>query len=250
MIKLIEIQKRYSIKLALNKVTLSIEKNSIYCLLGKNGAGKTTLINILANLIEPTEGRVLINNLNYSEGSIKIKKDIGVMCEANYLIEELSGFEYLSFVGSLYKIDKSELNKRINGLINYFFEITTDVNIPIMYYSTGMKKKIMLCSALLNKPNILILDEPFSSLDPYASNLLVNLLKKYNNGNRAMLISSHNINYVEQIATHIGVIDEGKILFNGEFQTFIENGEKNINDSLMEILNKTPKNVEDLEWML
>jgi ABC-2 type transport system ATP-binding protein len=248
MIKINQITKRYSVKNVLDNVSISIQPNSNYCLLGKNGAGKTTLINILADFIEPNSGKVLFDNLSYAESALEIKKNIGVMCEANYLIEELSGYEYLTFVGKLYGIPKKELEKRINSLTIYFFSDVVDIERSISVYSRGMKQKLMFCASVLHKPKILLLDEPFAGLDPIAANLLIEFLNNYRNKNRIIFLSSHSLNYIEKVATHIGVLDKGKILFNGTLDSFLDNGKNNIDDSLLRKLNPTPAKIREVEW--
>lgn len=243
-----QIEKKFDKKIVLNKISLVINSNSIYCLLGTNGAGKTTLINILSDLIEANSGEIQFDNLNYKYAELEIKRNIGLLSEASSLMEELSGFEYLTFVGKLYKLSKEKINERIDGLVSYFFDDLDDIKKLISNYSTGMKKKLMFCASIIHKPNILILDEPFSGLDPVAANLLVVFLNKYLNRNRIIFLSSHNLNYVEKVATHIGVLANGEILFDGTLKSFLEDGAKTIDDSLLDKLSKTSAKIKDVEW--
>lgn len=247
-IKINQIKKVYSIKPVLDKINITIESNSNYCLLGKNGAGKTTLINIMADFIVADNGEVLFDNLNYNKNELEIKKNIGLLSEESSLIEELSGLEYLTFIGKLYKVSKKELKYRIESLFLYFFDGLDEIKKSISQYSTGMKKKLMFCSTVIHKPNILILDEPFSGLDPVASNLLVDFLNRYKNNKRIIFLSSHNLNYIEKVATHIGVLDEGKILFDGTLDSFLEGGKEKIDDSLLSKLSLMPSKIKEVEW--
>lgn len=247
-IKIIQLEKRYSIKNVIDKISITIESNSNYCLLGKNGAGKTTLINIMADLIEANSGEVLFDNLNYIDNELEIKRSMGLLSEESSLIEELSGFEYLTFIGKLYKLSKKDLKERIESLTSYFFEDLDDIKRTISNYSMGMKKKLMFCVSVIHKPNILILDEPFSGLDPVAANLMIEFLNRYKNENRIIFLSSHNLNYIEKVATHIGVLEEGKIIFDGTLDLFLENGTKNIDDSLLNKLTITPSKIKEVEW--
>lgn len=247
-LKIIQLEKRYSIKNVLDKINITIESNSNYCLLGKNGAGKTTLINIMSDLIEANSGEVLFDNLNYNNNEIEIKKNIGLLSEESSLIEELSGFEYLTFIGKLYKLHKKDLKERIESLTSYFFDDIRDIKRTISNYSMGMKKKLMFCASVIHRPNILILDEPFSGLDPVAANLMVEFLNRYKNENRIIFLSSHNLNYIEKVATHIGVLEDGKIIFNGTLNSFLENGTKNIDDSLLNKLTINPSKIKEVEW--
>lgn len=112
-----------------------------------------------------------------------------------------------------------------------------------------MKKKIELCSAVLHKPDILILDEPFAGLDPIMANQLCEFLLKYQNGNRIIFVSSHNLNFVSKIASNIGVLNNAKIVFDGTIKEFNENGNKKLDDSLFELLAEKTS-FEELRWML
>lgn len=248
MISINHISKSFSLKTVLNNINIPIQANSNYCLLGKNGAGKTTLINIMSDLIKPDSGEVLFDDLNYSTHEIEIKRNTGLLSEANYLMEELSGYEYLTFVGKLYQIPKEELRKRIESLTNYFFDDSNEIKRNISTYSTGMKKKLMFCSAVLHKPNILLLDEPFAGLDPVAANLTVDFLNKYRKDNRIIFLSSHDLNYIEKVATHIGVLEGGNIVFNDSLASFLEDGTKNIDTSLLEKLDVMPSKIKEVEW--
>ncbi len=248
MIRINQISKSYSMREVLNSISITIHSNSNYCLLGKNGAGKTTLINIMSDLLKPDSGEILFDDNKYSTHEIEIKRNTGLLSEANYLMEELSGYEYLTFVGKLYQIPKEVLHKRIESLINYFFDDSNEIKRSISAYSTGMKKKLKFCSAVMHKPNILLLDEPFAGLDPVAANLMVDFLNKYRNENRIMFLSSHDLNYIEKVATHIGVLEGGKIVFDGTLISFLENGTKNIDASLLEKLNVMPSKITEVEW--
>lgn len=243
-----QVEKKYNNKIILNKISLVIDPKSIYCLLGTNGAGKTTLINIISDLIDVSSGEVLFDNMNYKVNELEIKREIGLLSEASSLIEELTGFEYLTFVGKLYNLSKENIKERIDGLSSYFFDDLNDVRKTISSYSTGMKKKLMFCASVIHKPSVLILDEPFSGLDPIAANLLIEFLNRYINENRIIFLSSHDLNYVEKIATHIGVLDMGAIIYSGTLNEFIYDGAKNIDDSLLEKLRIVPTKIKDVEW--
>lgn len=248
MLTINQIKKSYSLKTVLDDINVSVQKNSNYCLLGKNGAGKTTLINIMADFIKPNSGEVLFDDLNYAENEIEIKKNLGLLSEANFLIEELSGYEYLTFVGKLYKIPKDELKQRIESLSAYFFDDLDDLRKVISHYSSGTKKKLMFCASVLHKPDILLLDEPFSGLDPVTAKMLIEFLNKYRNENRIIFLSSHNLNYIKKVATHIGVLDGGKIIFDDSLSSFLEEGSQKIDDSLLNKLKLTSSKIKDVEW--
>jgi len=249
MIQLKKISKSYNKQLVINEIDLLVEKGQIYSLLGKNGAGKTTIINLILDLIKPDSGEILIDGYNNNTLDKTQKSKIGVVGENLALLEELNGMEFLLFIGKIYNIPKSDLINRIDDLFNYFFDNEKDKKKSISKYSTGMKKKIAFCAAVLNTPDILILDEPFAGLDPLAANLMLSFLKKYQKDNRLFFISSHELGYVEKIATHIGVLDEGRLAFNSTLHDFTENGEKGLNSALLSLLKPDETELGKMDWV-
>lgn len=249
MIEIIELNKTYGKNKILDNISMKIESGSVYALLGKNGAGKTTLINLIIDLIQPDSGKIFINNKEHNTLTKFDKAKIGVVGEDLALIEELSGFEYLRFIGKIYQLPKSVLNKRIADLFNYFFEDDRDLKKNISKYSTGMKKKIAFCAAVMHTPDILLLDEPFSGLDPLVANQMISFLQLYQKKDRTIFISSHDLNYVEKIATYIGVLDSAQLQFNSTLQNFTENGMNALDKALLKILKPNESELKNIDWL-
>jgi len=158
--------------------------------------------------------------------------------------------EYLSFVAKLYRLPAAEAEERIQSLVSYFFTDKESLHKNVAGYSTGMKKKVGIAATMLHKPQVLILDEPFTGLDPIAAQLLVQLIRSYRNANRVILISSHDLNYVEKIATHIGVLNDGQLMYNGSVQEFTMNGASLIDQALFQLLLPHHNTETNLDWML
>lgn len=230
---------------------LTIESGQCYCLLGKNGVGKSTFLNCILDLIKSDAGTIRLFGKDYDKNSLEVKQNLGALCEDNPLIEEFTGLEYLNFIAKLYRLPIVEAEERIKSLTNYFFTNTESLHKNIAGYSTGMKKKVGIAAAILHKPQVLILDEPFTGLDPIAAQLLVRLIKSYSTANRAVLISSHDLNYVERVATHIGVLNDGQLMYHGSLQEFTMNGENLIDQALFQLL--LPHHLTEeanIDWML
>ncbi|MEI7811889.1 MAG: ABC transporter ATP-binding protein [Ignavibacteria bacterium] len=248
-IKIDKLTKSYGSKIVFENLSLEIERGSCYSLLGKNGAGKTTLINCLLDMIKPDSGTVNICGYDFQSSGLKIKSLTGSVFENNPLIEEFTGENYLCFVGMLYKIPQKELSHRIETITDYFFSDRKDLKKGITEYSTGMKKKLGLCAAILHTPKVLVLDEPFSGLDPVAAQMLIQFINSYLNADRIIFLSSHDLSYVEKVSTHIGALDECRLVYNGTLENFTMNGTGLLDQALLKLLKPGENNLKNIDWI-
>lgn len=249
MISISELTKNYGKLKVIDSLSLELNSGQLYCLLGKNGAGKTTFLKIILDILSFESGSVDIFGSPCNELNKKQKERIGAMIDGSFLLEELTGNQYLNFIGRIYNIEKQQLLHRIKDLTNFFFDDEAQMNKSISTYSTGMRKKIEFCAAVINKPEILILDEPFSGLDPIAADRLVSFLKSYATEQRLILLSSHDLSFVQKLATHIGVLEDSKLLFNSTLTDFTLNGETQIDSALLEILSTKSVSVHSFDWI-
>lgn len=240
-IQLEQLSKQFKGTTVLDKINLTLEGGQVYCLLGRNGAGKSTLINLIVNLLQPDHGQVFFNGETFGTNEMDIKKQIGLQSQYNQLIEEFTADEYLNMIGMIYQVEDTELQQQINYLLQYFFDTKGTIPKTIKQYSSGMKKKLMLCAAILHKPNALILDEPFATLDPVASDNLCKLINAYKANNRIIFISSHDLFYVDKVATHVGVLNKTQLAFNGTLTDF-KGPNGTINGHLLQYLDTTVAN--------
>ena len=249
MIQISNLTKNFGRNTVLEQINLTVEKGQVYSLLGKNGAGKTTLINLMLDLLKPDSGTVQLLGKESSQLNPSDKLKMGIVGEDMALIEEFTGFEYLTFIGKIYQIPTAPLKKRIADLFQYFFEDEKDLRKLISKYSTGMKKKLAFCAAILHTPDLLILDEPFSGLDPLVASQMVLFLKKYHNQNRTIFISSHDLSYVEKVSTHIGVLDQTRLVYNATLQEFTSDGARELDAALLKILKPNENELEKIDWL-
>jgi len=222
-------------------LTLTIEPGSVYCLLGKNGAGKSTLLNIVTDIIRPSTGELSIDGLTYTRDAIRIKRGMGVQSQFTQLIGELNAMDFLRWAGLLYGMEKNRIASQSESLLEFFFDNEGELSAPSKSYSSGMQKKLVLCSAIMHKPRLLVLDEPFANLDPVACDKLCQFINAYRSPDRMVIVSSHDLLYVDKIASHIGILHNGSLVFNDTLTAFKKDS-PNLDKELMKFLSPPENN--------
>ncbi len=199
---------------AVDQLNLAVRRGSFFGFLGPNGAGKSTTIKMLTGLLAPTIGRVRVLGLDMAEAPLEVKRRIGVVPEDLNLFERLTGAEMLSFTGRMYGLGKSEIAVRLPELLD-LMELRNEPKKLIVEYSHGMKKKLSLACALIHRPEILFLDEPFEGIDAIASRTLKDLLSRLTARGLTVFLTSHVLEIVEKLCTDIAIISQGKLLAAG-----------------------------------
>lgn len=212
------ITKHYGKLKALNNVSLNIKTGEIYSLLGANGAGKSTLIKLIlgiSQLGEKDNGSILFHHPSQNKNTDNLKGMIGYVPEEKVLIEDLTGEEYVDFIARLYKCEfTQDLKERKDYFFN-LFNLTSRKKHLIRYYSNGMKKKILIISSLIHNPKVLIVDEPFASLDPESIYILKKVFVEIVKKGCTLVISSHNLEIVEDITHNLIILNKGNALYEG-----------------------------------
>lgn len=206
--------KFYGNILAINNLSFKVEKGEIFGLLGSNGAGKTTTIKILTGLLTPTYGRAIVAGYDVGIAPLKVKARIGYLPETIVLHEKLTGKEFLKMVGILRGIEEEEIEKRIS----YFAEVlglNDSINTFIGSYSKGMKQKIAFANSVIHNPQVLILDEPLTALDPTYRKLIRNWILNYKKNGNTILLSTHDTELVESICDRVLIIEKGQSVIYG-----------------------------------
>lgn len=212
MLRLINLTKKFGSFTAVDNINLEINEGDFFGFLGQNGAGKTTTIKMITGLYAPTKGRILINGTDILKYPVTAKKIIGYIPDQPFLYEKLTGREFLFFSGGLYSIDKKTLTQKINETIK-LLEIGEWVDKRTEEYSQGMKQRITIASSLLHNPKLLVVDEPMVGLDPQSALVVKNVLRELANKGVAIFMSTHSLNVAEEICTRIGIIKDGRMIF-------------------------------------
>lgn len=199
---------------AVQDVNLRVETGQFYGFLGPNGAGKSTTIKMLTGLMAPTSGRMQILSLDLSTHMVDVKRQIGVVPEGMALFGRLTGSEYLNFVGRMYGLDRTTAAQRALELLE-FMELTDHPKTLITDYSHGMQKKLAMAAAVIHGPKVLFLDEPFEGVDAIASNTLKAMLQRMIARGATIFLTSHVLEIVERLCTHVGIIHNGKLVAQG-----------------------------------
>ena len=196
---------------ALNGLNLNVGKGQIYGFLGPNGAGKTTTIKCIIGILEADSGDIIIDGKNIKENGLYFKNKIGFLPEQVGLYGRLTAKESLQFYGGFYNLSDDLIEERGKALLAKL-GLEKDSNRRVSEYSLGMKKRLALCIALLNEPEILVMDEPTSGLDPRGVKALRIVLKDLNKKGLTIILSSHVLTEVQEICSHVGIINNGKLI--------------------------------------
>ena len=214
MIELKNLTKRYGKTLAVNNLNLSVARGEIYGFIGPNGAGKTTTIRIMGGVLVPTEGLVTIDGINMADDPEGVKRRIGFIPDRPFIYEKLTGMEFMRFSADLYGVDKRVFRDKAEELLKTF-AIFNWADELIESYSHGMKQRLIISSALLHDPTVIIVDEPMVGLDPAAIKMVKNMFRELSRGGMTIFMSTHTLAVAEDICDRIGVIHRGALIATG-----------------------------------
>lgn len=214
MIEVKQVSKRIKDKVILENIDFEVRDNEILGLVGANGAGKTTLLNIIAGIWPPDKGSVEIDGIDMLKREQEAKAKIGYIPDAPFLYPKLTGREFLSFVGSLYKLDSEKLNQKIAEL-EKALELSPWIDELMEGYPRGLRQKMTFAAMLLHSPKVLLLDEPLTNLDPKSSKLVKEMLQNMAKRGCCILLSTHILEIAEKLCQRIIVINKGRMIAQG-----------------------------------
>ncbi len=227
MIETRDLTKMYGDLYALNRLTLKLEKGDVYGFIGPNGAGKTTTMRILATLLNPTWGEAAVCGYSIYNGAKEIRRLIGYMPDFFGVYDDMKVIEYLEFFAAAYRIKGPERRRKCEQVLE-LVDLGYKRDALVTSLSRGMTQRLGLARVLLHEPQVLLLDEPASGLDPRARIEMRGLLKELRNMGKTILVSSHILPELADICNKIGIIERGRLLFDGDVQSAIRQVQKHV----------------------
>ena len=201
-------------KAAVSGLNLVVRRGEFFGFLGPNGAGKSTTIKMMVGLLRPTSGTAYIGGVDVWRDPLRAKAAMGVLPEQLNLYERLTGRELIEFAGKLYDLPRQEIARRTESLL-HVLTLADDANKLVVDYSVGMRKKVALAAALIHRPEVLFLDEPFEGIDPVSSRVIRNILLDLTAAGTTIFFSSHIMEVVERLCTRVGIIQDGRLVAEG-----------------------------------
>lgn len=218
---------------AVDGLSLEVANGDIFGFIGHNGAGKTTTIKAVCGILDFDEGEVFIDGMSVAERPVDCKQVTAFIPDNPDLYEHLTGIQYLNFIGDVFSVDKATREQRIGGYADAF-EITKNLGDQISSYSHGMKQKLAVISALIHKPKLLILDEPFVGLDPKAAHTLKGFMRELCDEGSAIFFSTHVLEVAEKLCDNVAIIKNGKLVISGTMEQV--KGNSSLEDVFLELI--------------
>jgi len=217
MIQTTDLTKEFGDKTAVAGLNLQVKQGEFFCFLGPNGAGKTTTIKMLTGLLRPTRGQALVGGIDIQQNPVEAKRLIGYVPDHPFLYENLTGREFLRFVGGLYQLPEDSTEGLIEELLETF-SIREVGDQLVRDYSHGMRQKLSFAACFLHTPQIVIVDEPWVGLDPKNIRFVKDFLRQKTREGATVFMSTHSLSIIEDSADRIGIINQGRLLHCGTLE--------------------------------
>ena len=239
-------------KVAVNHLQLTVQRGEFYGFLGPNGAGKSTTIKMLTGLLRPTAGTAWVAGVDVWKDPLKARAMMGVLPEFLNIYERLSGREFLTFAGHMYGVAETDIRHRSEELLRVL-TLADDADKLIVDYSVGMRKKIALAAAIMHRPQVIFLDEPFEGIDPVSSRVIRDILHDLTQRGTTIFFSSHIMEVVERLCTRVGIINQGTLVAEGTLQELRaraqgEDKDASLEDIFLNVIGAKNEN-HNLSWL-
>lgn len=240
------LRKEYGGVAVVDGLTLTVPPGSFYGFLGPNGAGKTTTIRMLMGLAQPTSGEIEILGFSMRDKSREIRKSIGLVPDESLLFDHLTGSEFVEFTGRMYGMDRRTARDRAGELMG-LFELDRDNRKLIGEYSKGMRKRVAVAAALIHRPELFLMDEPFEGVDALGARLIKDLLLHQVRRGATIFLTSHVLEVVERLCDRVAIISAGRLMLEGSI-TDIGQGGNSLEQTFIDLVGVSRRN-ESLDWL-
>lgn len=241
-----DLRKVYGNKAAVDGLHLIVPSGSFFGFLGPNGAGKTTTIRMLMGLAPPTSGSIRLLGLEMPERALEIKQRIGLVPDESLLFDHLTGLEFVEFVGRMYGLERRLARERSRELIG-LFELEGSGSKLIGEYSKGMRKRVAMAAALIHRPQLFLMDEPFEGVDAVGARLMKDILIDQVRHGATIFLTSHVLEVVERLCDRVAIINEGKLVLEGSMAE-LRSGSESLEDTFVRVVG-AERLTESLDWL-
>jgi len=244
-LSLLGLAKRFGDKIAVDGISLDVPAGSFYGVVGPNGAGKTTTLSMATGLLRPDFGTALVHGVDVWQHPLEAKKLMGILPDGVRLFDRLSGEQLVTYAGLLRGMDREMVASRVAELLAAL-DLANDAGTLVVDYSAGMTKKIALASALIHAPRLLVLDEPFESVDPISAANIRDILDRYVSSGGTVIVSSHVMDLVQRMCDHVAVVAGGRVLAAGTVEEVRAGA--SLEDRFVQLVGGR-NHTEGLEWL-
>jgi ABC-2 type transport system ATP-binding protein len=241
-----DLRKVYGPKAAVAGLNLTVPRGCFYGFLGPNGAGKTTTIKMLMGLAPPTSGTIEILGLDVERQPEQIKQQLGLVPDESLLFDHLTGLEYIEFSGRLYGLEKALVKERAKELFA-LFELSGNEKKLIAEYSKGMRKRVAMAAALIHRPQVFLMDEPFEGVDAVGAKLMKDILLEQVRRGATIFLTSHVLEVVERLCDRVAIIHQGRLIVEGSMDE-LRTGAETLEDIFVRVVG-AERATESLDWL-
>lgn len=233
MLEIINYSKKYENgKIAVNNLSLTVNEGDLFAFIGHNGAGKSTTIKSIVGILPFDDGDIKVNDISIKTDPVAVKKMLAYVPDNPDLYDSLTGIDYLNFISNVFDISVEE-RKTVIEKYSTLFEIKNDLNNYIGSYSHGMKQKLSIIAALVHKPKLIVMDEPFVGLDPLATHSIKEVMKEFCSEGGIIFFSTHVLEVAEKLCNKVAIIKNGKLITTGTMEEVVKH--ESLEDVFMEI---------------
>jgi len=241
-----DLRKVYGDKAAVDGLSITVPRGCFFGFLGPNGAGKTTTIKMLMGLAPPTSGSIELLGLPMPGRAIEIKRLIGLVPDESLLFDHLTGGEFIEFVGRIYGLDRAVARERSEELLE-LFELSSTGRKLIAEYSKGMRKRVAMAAALIHRPQLFLMDEPFEGVDAVGARLMKDILLEQVRHGATIFLTSHVLEVVERLCDRVAIINEGRLVLEGSMAE-LRGASETLEDAFVRAVG-VDRSAETLDWL-